>query len=169
MMGKGDDSGARSNRTLKMLDLSRNDVGGDDCRHLAAALEGNTTLLTLQLSSSEIGDNSRHLATALERNTTLKTLDLSWNKLGYNGCRLLAAALERNTMLMKLDLSRNSIGSDGVAALQVMPQSNCTLDEIIGVDVDGVVGVQDLLKSNREVRTARKRKVWWHTSLLLCC
>ncbi len=66
----------------------------------------------------------------------------------------LAAMLERNTTLVSLLLTGNSVGADGAVAFQATLQSNCTLDTLDGVD-----GVEHILKRNREIRIARKHKV----------
>ncbi len=129
------------------------------------AFKRSSTLRILPLSNNNSGDDGcRHLAAALEMNKFLTALELARNNFGNEGCFHLAAGLERNKSLTTLDLSSNNIGADGAAAFQTMLQSNYTLDLLYGVD-----GVEHILERNREIRSVRKRKVWWHfaSSLLL--
>jgi Ran GTPase-activating protein (RanGAP) involved in mRNA processing and transport len=143
------------NKTLKTLHLYGNNIGSNGARHLAAALERNTTLETLNLTNNNIGsDGARYLAAALERNKTLKTLNLTGNNIGSDGARYLAAALERNCTLTMLSLGGNDIGQAGAAALRTALETNCTLERL-----DGVNGVDGILKRNRGVRVARKQQV----------
>jgi hypothetical protein len=67
------DTGARGcwrNKTLTALGLGANKLGGDGARHLAVALERNSTLRELYLARNNI-DGVCHLAVAVERNPTL--------------------------------------------------------------------------------------------------
>ncbi len=50
------------------------------------------------------------LAAALDNNATLTSLDLDGDKLGAQGARLLAAALDNTAMLTSLNLASNRIG-----------------------------------------------------------
>jgi Ran GTPase-activating protein (RanGAP) involved in mRNA processing and transport len=143
------------NRTLTVLSLSRNNIGSDGARYLAAALERNSTLNALSLYRNNVGsDGARDLAAALERNKTLTELYLTTNNIGDDGARHLAAALERNVTLRELYLFSNNIGEAGAAALWAALETNCTLAALDGVD-----GVDDILKRNRGFRVARKQQV----------
>jgi hypothetical protein len=159
------DDGARElavvlgrNAALKTLDLTHNGIGPAGAGALAAALGVKNLLTTLYLGSNNVGAGGcLHLAAALEKNTILVTLSLDSNNIRDDGCHRLVAALKRNSTLRVLYLHSNNIGTYGAAAFQTLLRSNYTLDE-----VSGVVGVHPLLARNREIRHARKRKVWWH-------
>jgi hypothetical protein len=59
------------------------------------------------------------MAAALERNSTLTSLNLKENGIGTNGATAMAAALERNSTLTSLDLKANKgygIGTNGGGA-----------------------------------------------------
>jgi Ran GTPase-activating protein (RanGAP) involved in mRNA processing and transport len=151
------------NKTLKALSLSSNNIGSDGARYLAAALERNSVLEQLFLGRNNIGDDgAAAFRTALERNNTLKGLFLYASHIGDNGACHLAAALERNTTLTILDLGTGSnIRTVGQADLWAALETNCTLDELRGVD-----GVHDILNRNRVVRVARQQKVMLQFSFI---
>ena len=84
---------------------------GQDVRALAAALEKNSTLTSIDLSYNNIGDEGvASMAAALEKNSTLTSIDLRANDIGVEGAASLAAALEKNSTLTSLDLQLNEIG-----------------------------------------------------------
>jgi hypothetical protein len=62
-------------------------------------------------------------------------------------------------------LGGNNTGNLGVAAFRAALEGNCTLDEL-GLDqlslvkLDGVDEVAAVLERNRQVRVARRQKVW---------
>ena len=72
----------------------------------------------LKINYCQIGyEEAKALATALEKNTTLVSLDLYANNIGDEGAKALAPALEKNTTLVTLNLDRNRIGAEGAKAL----------------------------------------------------
>ena len=72
----------------------------------------------LKINNCQIGyEEAKALATALEKNTTLVSLDLYANNIGDEGAKALAPALEKNTTLVTLNLDRNRIGAEGAKAL----------------------------------------------------
>jgi hypothetical protein len=80
------------NATLTGLDLSRNNVGAEGARSLAAALDMNATLTSQNNIRLE---GARSLAAGLDRDVTLTSLNLDDNKIGVQGARALAAAWTR--------------------------------------------------------------------------
>jgi Ran GTPase-activating protein (RanGAP) involved in mRNA processing and transport len=121
------------NTTLTTLSLVVRGLVAADALELAGALERNRTLKVLDLSFNNIGDDSRLLAAALERNNSLMMLYAYRNNIGDDGARNLAAALERNNSLTALHLGDNSMGKVGAAALRAALETNCTLDALYGV------------------------------------
>ncbi|CAF0730448.1 unnamed protein product [Adineta steineri] len=85
-------------------------VGLDDtpavgAQHLADALQNNTTLTEMNLSSSQIKDvGVQHLADALRTNTVLRTLGLNENHIRDSGAQHLADALRNNKVTISLFL-----------------------------------------------------------------
>lgn len=100
------------NKTLKTLNLYRNEIGREGTLAIAAMLEKNTTLTDLSLGLNVMGDfGAVAIAAALERNVTLKTLNLRCNCIESTGSTAIATMLERNASLINLDFYGN--GGDG--------------------------------------------------------
>ena len=113
------------NTTLVSLDLDVNSIGDEGAKALATVLEKNTTLQILELYENNIGDEgAKALATALEKNTTLVTLNPNFNSIGDEGAKALATALEKNTTIRGLNLYGNNIGKEGIDALTSVLEKN---------------------------------------------
>eukprot|EP00026_Physarum_polycephalum_P008338 Phypoly_transcript_08420.p1 GENE.Phypoly_transcript_08420~~Phypoly_transcript_08420.p1 ORF type:complete len:381 (+),score=49.02 Phypoly_transcript_08420:167-1309(+) len=114
---KLDDEGARkiaqflhSDKFVKRLNLSWNEIWPDGARVLAHSLVNNSTLEFLDLSHNSIQtEGAEQLAWALKSNKTLKCLTLSDNNITDEGIKSLLAALEANTTLVKLEIEGNPI------------------------------------------------------------
>ena len=135
---------------------------GEDVRALAAALEENSTLTSLDLSWNEIGDKgATSMAAALEKNSTLTSLDLSENEIGHIGAASLAAALQKNSTLTSMSLRGNDIGDEGVASLAAALEKNYAL-EVLDCNLPGTIKeqVNQLLARNM----ARYRQ--WRRSVM---
>ncbi|XP_068121758.1 protein NLRC5-like [Hyperolius riggenbachi] len=132
-------SGIWSNQTLRKLDLSWNDIGGDEfsvlmaalptshieelhlqgnylpsscCPHLASGIRNNQTLRVLNLIGNMLeGDEFSVLMEALPT-SQIEELLLRSNKLYSNSCPLLASGISKNQTLRKLDLTCNRLGGD---------------------------------------------------------
>ena len=103
---------------INKLYLSKNKIGDDGAKELAANLHHCTQLNKLDLSHSEIGDDgAKELAANFHHCTQLNKLYLSCNEIGVDGAKELAANLHHCTQLNKLDLSHNEIGDDGAKEL----------------------------------------------------
>ncbi|MFM8454725.1 MAG: hypothetical protein ACKOAD_07215 [Gammaproteobacteria bacterium] len=71
-----------SNRTIKTLDLSSNQVGEKGLLALENMLKKNKTIKKLNLSCCFLGNKEiKSFVNSLKTNTTLKALDLSWNRM----------------------------------------------------------------------------------------
>ena len=82
--GKLFSSMLKRNRTLRHLDLSRNELGTQTGVAFATALQVNQTLESLALGGNGMGPNvAKRMAQTLKQNTSLQSLDLSGNALGY--------------------------------------------------------------------------------------
>jgi hypothetical protein len=136
------------------FEARRLDVEG--VRLLAAALDNNATLTSLDLGVNNIGDEgARSLAAALDNNASLTSLSLWYNNIGDEGARALAAALDNNAALTSLFLYNNNIGDEGARALAAALDNNATLTSLdlagnnIGADIQNLVG--DRLRVNKLV------------------
>ena len=112
-------NGLSDNQTMRVLDLSGNQIGSEGAVAVATMLKRNTSLEILWLVKCNIDSSGGvALGVALERNKTLKMLELSWNAVGDNGVRRLCVGLENNSSLEELCLgSDESLGREGVLLL----------------------------------------------------
>eukprot|EP00043_Microstomoeca_roanoka_P009128 m.87017 g.87017 ORF g.87017 m.87017 type:complete len:714 (-) comp14488_c0_seq1:1253-3394(-) len=110
-----------ANTSLRMLNLSSNDIMEDGAEAVAQLLLRDTTSLeSLDLSGNSLGDEGvRTLARAIHTNTRLLHLNLCNNGIGQEGAFHLAQALDHGTssLLQRLDLSKNRLGNEGTRDL----------------------------------------------------
>ena len=100
-----------------MLNMLFNDIGEEGAAELTAALRGNTTVTSLDISHNGIGDGGAlHVAELLKLNTTLQSINLGGNDIGEAGAKALDDALNSNETLRTLDLSENEDISDTACA-----------------------------------------------------
>lgn len=90
--------------------LNLRECGITDVSRLAAALQVNTSLTSLNLRANRIGaEGASRLATTLKCNATLKCLNLWAAKIGDSGATSIATALQCNSTLTSLNLRANNI------------------------------------------------------------
>ncbi|XP_062393581.1 NACHT, LRR and PYD domains-containing protein 3-like isoform X2 [Sardina pilchardus] len=109
------------------------DLQEDSCKILASALQSNSLLKELDLSSNYLGDSGvRLLSVGLKHtNCKLETLRLAGCDLQEDSCKILASALQSNSLLKELDLSSNYLGDSGVRLLSVgLKHTNCKLETL---------------------------------------
>ena len=118
------------NKTLVELRLSNN--GGVEFSYpLANALRVNSSLKTLNLSSTNVNDSgATALASTLESNCTLRVLNLNGCHVGRLGAIALAQMLLQNGELKELYLSGNPICETGVQALLNALKKNYRLQSL---------------------------------------
>ena len=99
------------NQSLRQLDLSGNPrLSNSTARCIFLGLQGNTTLVELQLNDTGITDEgAEHIAQALQINRSLLILGISKNSIGDDGFARIAASLRINTTLTSLGISDNRI------------------------------------------------------------
>jgi Ran GTPase-activating protein (RanGAP) involved in mRNA processing and transport len=120
----------KSDLGVTSLDLSCNNIRASGATALAAALEVNTTLKSLDLRSNALL-GARAIGAALQRNKSLTRLDLQTNGLGANGAAALAAALEADrTHLTALNVRDNAMLAWGAAAIAGALRTNTLLVEL---------------------------------------
>ncbi len=93
-------------------------MGLEGLRLLIEALNVNSTLRSLDLSSNVVGEQAGVLlAAVLRQNTTLQSLRLSSCGITEAGVVALVEALSSNQTLLSLDLGGNSLGQVGECAI----------------------------------------------------
>ncbi|XP_077320196.1 NACHT, LRR and PYD domains-containing protein 3-like isoform X1 [Lithobates pipiens] len=94
---------------IEQLDLSYNHLTDSSCPHLASAIRNNRTLRTLNLSKNNLkGPHFRDLMAALTT-SRIEELQLSSNHLTDSSCPHLASGIRNNQTLRRLDLSKNNL------------------------------------------------------------
>ena len=120
--------------TLETLELSGNAPGARGRHALAQSLAVNSSLQSVDMSRMQWDDESCvPLAASLEKNRSLLTLDLGGNAIGLQGiCTLGWALSEKNHTLTSLALWNNSdmkLGEERADVEEVLATINATLDD----------------------------------------
>ncbi|KAJ9518537.1 hypothetical protein QJQ45_018553 [Haematococcus lacustris] len=103
---------------LRVLNCSHMHMSDREVVPLAAALENNQSVATLDLSNNDLGEKAGlALGNMLGINITLNELELSWNKLRTKGVAYIAEGLKPNLALQVLGLAWCGIQDAGAAAL----------------------------------------------------
>ncbi|MGC6403933.1 MAG: hypothetical protein ACON5A_01640 [Candidatus Comchoanobacterales bacterium] len=105
----------------KSLDLSYSGIGSEVNKEFLKLLEKNPKFIRILPAQ---------LAAALNKNKTLTSLDLSNNSMVDDDVKKLAEALNKNKALTKINLSGNNIGNTGVKYLKESLAVNNTLEDI---------------------------------------
>jgi len=117
----------KENKTLTELNLSVIGLGDNDLMKLCAGVLHSRTLRILNISGNDIGEHgARVISITLggtaakpdQRNQSLRILDLSHNKIRGAGVQFLSEMMDRNWNLLKVDLEGNGISiSDYVGGM----------------------------------------------------
>ena len=119
------------NKSLKELNISKNEITSNRAKEIATAIRINTTLEKLDLSHNEISnDGVSFISDGLKNNNSLKEVNISRNKITSEGAQYIADAIRINTTLVKLDLSCNTLSDDGAIAISESLQSNKGITKI---------------------------------------
>lgn len=143
----------KNNKTLKILELSANQICDDGAKDIANALKNNKTLKTLELNGNQISDEgAKYIAEFLKENSALTKLGLGGNEIGYDGAKDIASALKNNKTLITLDLSVNKMGSNGARVIIKSLQDNYTLSTLLlshnDITEKGAKKIATLIKNN---------------------
>lgn len=96
----------KKNKTIHVLDLKGNQIGGEHTEALSELLEINQTIKSLQLSRCGLTPLSIMNISNGFKNRSFELLDLSDNEVGYYGVKYLVASI---TYAGKLNLSLNRL------------------------------------------------------------
>lgn len=125
-----------NNTTLRILNLSTNNLGLEGLDACAKFLQRSHTIQELLLSSCRVGDEGVALLcggltwTEEFGGSSLRRLDLGWNCIHDQGAVDLANVLEADPTMEFINLSSNGIGCTGAQALCQALRSNGTLREL---------------------------------------
>ena len=119
------------NKSLKELNMSKNEITSNGAKEIATAIRVNTTLEKLDLSCNALSDDGvNFISDGLKNNNSLKEVNISRNKITSEGAQYIADAIRINTTLVKLDLSCNTLSDDGAIAISDSLQSNKGITKI---------------------------------------
>ncbi|KAJ8602377.1 hypothetical protein CTAYLR_004221 [Chrysophaeum taylorii] len=108
----------KTNRTLRKLDLSWNQLGAISGEAIARALRINRSLAWLSLAYNCVGERgAQAIGYAINWNKALQFLDVSQNGIRNRGGQVLAEGLRENLRLTHVDVSGNPLGALGGRAL----------------------------------------------------
>ena len=109
--------------SLLSLNISATNITNNGIKKISISLKNNYILQYLDLSENNIGDDGAiEIADALRVNNTLKSLNLYCNMIGDEGIFNLVDSLKVNYNLSSLYLSENNIGDDGDEYLTIIKQ-----------------------------------------------
>eukprot|EP00892_Ulva_mutabilis_P007583 jgi/Ulvmu1/5197/UM021_0214.1 len=121
-------------------------IGNRGIHNLAPCIQGNQSVVRLNLSGTAIGDiGAVNLAACLTENLTLEDLDLSHNSMGAEGATAIAMALARNRRLARLCLAHNALADHGASAFGGALGNNISLRSLdLQYNSIGLAGIDDL-------------------------
>lgn len=132
--------------------------GDSNARVLNKVLQRNSTLSSLNVSSTGLGDDGlKELCEGLSQNNSLVELDLSRNNFTHIGANYLTEALSVNKSLKKIDLSNNALGFVSINSvlcicgpknLSVGTSGNYVFEEILNSVSHGVAFIFSILGAN---------------------
>jgi hypothetical protein len=137
--------------SLHSLVLNNGTLGSAELAEIAPALYHNTSIKVLDLSGNDLNDmdSARLLRNIIRNNKIMTALNLSGNRFGVTAgaVELIADGLGSNSTLLKIDLSRCAMGDDGVSILaQTLGSRNTTLHKLnLGINVITSTGIGVLL------------------------
>jgi hypothetical protein len=108
-----------SNRTVRSVDVSCNDLTGACCVELSRCIDS-SSLTSLDISTNRLGDvGAQSLSSGIARSRTLDSLSLSRNGVGKVGALAIAGAINasQSRSLRSLTMGCNPLGDDGAAAV----------------------------------------------------
>ena len=122
--------GLIDNTTVRMLDLSCNQLGSKGVQLICESIKGNKTLQSLFLNSNNVSSEGAYAVAdlLLEDKSHLMELHLAWNLICNTGLNSIFTAISMgNTKLKFLDVAYNFIDITVLHSLRRMLERNRTL------------------------------------------
>ena len=116
--------------TIRILNLSGNNIGPAGAACLAKGLAGSQVLELLDVSSNVFGvAGANHIAVALTQNRSLQVLNVNSTQIARSGLRALLSALAYNSTLSIL-FALHTVGPSALGELDYMLRGNFTLQAV---------------------------------------
>ena len=141
--------------TLKVLDLSNNQMPQEAGEALASVIMHNTRLEDLYLNSNNLGIGTMKVAKSLLHITTLRVLSLENNYIPQEACNEVALVIKSNTYFKQLYLDNNCLHSSLVLILQALQCfSNLSVISIYGNTITKEAGnlLASVITRNTELK-----------------
>jgi len=106
--------------TLKVLDLSENELSGTVSQELAHVIWSNVNLQSVGLASNKFNSSILTILKSLTTLSRLKTLNLNNNNMTANAVKYIAEVIENNVYLEKLGLAKSNFDSSVCLILQAL-------------------------------------------------
>ena len=137
------------NNVLEQLWLRGNVLGADGAAVILISLQNITTLRVLDLSYNNISSTSANgIAAVINSNHFLEQLWLDGNMLMTTGVVIIASALKKHSNLRLLSLSNNEITEDAAEEISAIVNSNTLLGGLLlGNNLLQSVGIGTIAKS----------------------
>ena len=122
--------GLIDNSSLRLLDLTNNQIGSKGTMLICEALKGNKHILSLLLNGNKIGTEGAYAISdlLLDAKSNLLELHIGWNLICNTGLNSLFTALAMTNQKLKfLDISYNFIDISVMHSLRLMIERNSTL------------------------------------------
>ena len=110
--------------------MSMGNISVEDAKAVAAVLERNTSVTSIDISAHCVRDKeAKVIAAALKMNHSIKHVDLSHNLIGLKGGEALAAALQVNQSVTSMNMwMNNKAAAEAVAAVLKRNKSVTSID-----------------------------------------
>jgi len=138
--------------SLKVLNLSKNNITSAGAEELARGLAANDTLVELILEDNQIDDAGvQALAQVIASKSTVTVFNLNGNRVGAGGAKAFSQLLSNPSRgpLSVLNLARNKLGDEGAAALVPFLKENNTVTKVHlsanGIGDRGAAAIADAL------------------------
>ena len=124
-------SGLKENSILEELNIENNSLSEISGNWIQYCFVNNTILDVLNLSQCLLTESgAQKIFEGLPKNTTLRTLILKENHIGDQGAIMFAECLDNDCYLSTIDLSNNQIGKIGVVSIFTALKKNTYLNAI---------------------------------------
>ena len=143
---------------IKELNLNETGIGFEDCKALSELLASSKHIKVLDIGGNELPPDSIQLIVdGLSRNTSLDTLNISSSVFSSENVLSLALVLRVNTRLIKLNsMCCNIQSSDSVHLAKALEENTTTQLQTLSLNVnpigsEGAIAFADMLATNKSL------------------
>ena len=148
------------NKSLKEIDVSKNNISNIGLTEMASAIKSNKALQSLNVSFNSISDvGAIAISECVKDNNVLQALNLSHNGISDDGAVAISECLKGNNTLQEFNMSHNKMSDKGIINIGKALKINATL-QIIDISYNsisnvGVIKFSDHLKKRKQLKELR--------------